>query len=91
MSNIHQLIATGLVLASDEGADIIVLLDDEHGDLVAYTGRSGEYSETERRDLGDADDLGEICEEAEAFLDDLVNVEGEEGDVIEGSAEAVDD
>lgn len=90
MSNIHQLIATGIVLASDEGADIIVLMDDEHGDLVAYTGREGEYTETERRDLGDAEDFGEICAEAEDFLDDLVNVDGE-GDVIEGSAEEVDD
>jgi hypothetical protein len=87
--NIHQLIAKGIIIASDEGADIIVILDDESGNLIAYTGREGEYSEETRHVFEEeADDLAVICETAEDLLDELVNVEGE---TIDGTAEQLDD
>lgn len=85
--NIHQLIASGLPLASDEGADTVIVLNDESGDLVAYTGKEGDYDEVDRADAGDEDaDLSDLVALAEDFLDELINVAGE---AIDGVAEEV--
>ena len=83
--NIHQLIETHLILASDEGADIIVTLADEDGDMVAYTGRAGDYTETERYDLGDIDALDDMIAAAHNMLDDLINLD-DDASIIEGEA-----
>lgn len=85
--DIHALIKTGLPLASDAGSDIIVVLEDETGDLVAYVGHEGNYEEHDRADIDDdIEDIDELIGTAEQFLDELVNV-GSEGKVIDGEAE----
>lgn len=86
--NIHQLVKEGLILASDEGADVVIVLEDESGDLVAYVGNEGDYEETDRADIDDEEcDLTELCEYAEGFLDEIINVEDK--GVIEGESEEV--
>lgn len=86
--NIHQLVKEGLILASDEGADVIIVLEDESGDLVAFVGNEGDYEEMDRADIEDEEcALDELCEYAEGFLDELINVEDK--GVIEGEAEEV--
>ena len=85
--DIHALIKSGLPLASDAGSDIIVVLDDETGDLVAYVGNEGDYEEHDRAEMeDDVEDMDEVIGTAEQFLDELVNVDGE-GKIIEGEAE----
>jgi len=87
--NIHTLIKTGLPLAPDEGADIIVVLDHDSGELVAYLGHEGNYEEEGRVETDEeCEDIEDLIAEAEDFLNELVNVGGE-GDAIEGEAEEV--
>lgn len=84
--NIHQLIKDGIPLASDEGTDTLVVLDDESGDLIAYVGHEGDYNEEARQSLDEDEelDLNDLIGAAEDFLDDVVdggeggNEEGEE-------------
>lgn len=86
--NIHEMIKSGIPLASDEGTDTIVMLEDETGDLVAYVGHEGDYSEEARREGGDDEDsdLSDLIAEAEDLLDEVVDG-GAEGEVIDAEAE----
>jgi hypothetical protein len=86
--NIHRLITTGLILASDEGADMLIILDHDSGELVAYTGNSGDYEPTDSTDIdGEPEDIDEWIATAEEYLNDLIDVPGDS--VIDGEAEEV--
>ena len=86
--NIHEMIKSGIPLASDEGTDTIVMLEDETGDLVAYVGHEDDYEEEARHisEENDDADLADLITAAEELLDEVVDGK-EGGEVIEGEAE----
>jgi len=86
--NIHEMIKSGIPLASDEGTDTIVMLEDESGDLIAYVGHEGDYTEEARTEADDDEDtdLGDLITAAEELLDEVVDGK-EDGEVIDGEAE----